>query len=171
MSAAAVFRDSEPGRHFLLLIVHHLIVDVISWEALIDDLNTAYKAILSGTPLRLPAATHSFGQWALKMQSYANSDRLKLELNHWMHQLQSRFRLPLSPVISGDTVLKEQLFTIPASAAMNTLARSGSMARVALVAALVSALQHYPGAQGTPDVSVLMEGHGREVHMPLNCDF
>ena len=48
----------EPGR--LLLAVHHLAVDGVSWRLVVEDLEAAYEAALAGKVASLPARTASF---------------------------------------------------------------------------------------------------------------
>ncbi len=51
---AAVHFDlgAAPGR--LLLAIHHLAVDGVSWRLLIEDLECAYEALRAGSPVQLP---------------------------------------------------------------------------------------------------------------------
>ena len=49
----AVLFDRAAGRHpVLLLAVHHLVVDGVSWRILLEDLNTAYSQAAAGTAAR-----------------------------------------------------------------------------------------------------------------------
>ena len=41
----------------LLLVVHHLAIDGVSWRVLLEDLDTAYRQIRSGQPPALPPKT------------------------------------------------------------------------------------------------------------------
>ena len=51
LAAVHFDRGAAPGR--LLLVVHHLAVDGVSWRVLIEDLETAYRALLAGSPVQL----------------------------------------------------------------------------------------------------------------------
>lgn len=61
---AILFRygDQEAGR--LLLVIHHLAVDGISWRILLEDLQTAYGQRSRGESIQLPPKTTSFRDWA-----------------------------------------------------------------------------------------------------------
>ncbi|MDQ3952687.1 MAG: amino acid adenylation domain-containing protein, partial [Actinomycetota bacterium] len=52
----------------LLLSIHHLVVDAISWGPLVHDLATAYGELLRGRSLELPAKTASFQEWARHLE-------------------------------------------------------------------------------------------------------
>ena len=48
----------------LVLIVHHLAVDGVSWRILLEDLNIAWAQRHRGQPVALPAGGTSFARWA-----------------------------------------------------------------------------------------------------------
>ncbi|MQA57983.1 condensation domain-containing protein, partial [Pseudomonas piscis] len=66
----------------LLLAIHHLVVDGVSWRILLEDLQLR----LDGQPL--VAKTSSTQAWAEHLQSYARSPALQQELLYWQAQLQ-----------------------------------------------------------------------------------
>jgi amino acid adenylation domain-containing protein/non-ribosomal peptide synthase protein (TIGR01720 family) len=74
--------SDRPGR--LLIVVHHLAVDGVSWRTLLEDLETAYHQLKSGQQVRLPARTTSFGAWARKLNEFAKSQTLRTELPFWL---------------------------------------------------------------------------------------
>jgi amino acid adenylation domain-containing protein/non-ribosomal peptide synthase protein (TIGR01720 family) len=55
----------------LQLVVHHLVVDGVSWRILLEDLQTAYTQGVQGLPMALPPATSSLKDWALALQRHA----------------------------------------------------------------------------------------------------
>ncbi|MBD2518350.1 amino acid adenylation domain-containing protein, partial [Nostoc sp. FACHB-973] len=44
----------------LLIVIHHLVVDGVSWRILLEDLQTAYEQLSLGQAIQLPAKTTSF---------------------------------------------------------------------------------------------------------------
>ncbi|NRS49882.1 condensation domain-containing protein, partial [Brevibacillus sp. HB2.2] len=72
----------RPGR--LLIVIHHLAVDGVSWRVLIEDLQTAYRQAADGTEIQLPAKTTSYKAWAEKMIEYASSERIVAEKEYWV---------------------------------------------------------------------------------------
>ncbi len=75
------FGEGQPGR--LLLAIHHLAVDGISWRPLLEDLESAYRQIKAGKKVELPAKTSSYKEWAERINKYAESEALRLELPYW----------------------------------------------------------------------------------------
>ena len=55
----------------LVLIVHHLAVDGVSWRILLEDLNIAWAQHRGGQPVVLPAAGTSFARWASLLAEHA----------------------------------------------------------------------------------------------------
>jgi non-ribosomal peptide synthase protein (TIGR01720 family) len=74
----------QPGR--LLTIIHHLVVDGVSWRILLEDLQTAYLQLSQGQEIQLPTKTTSLKQWAEKLREYAQSLLVQSELDYWLGQ-------------------------------------------------------------------------------------
>jgi amino acid adenylation domain-containing protein/non-ribosomal peptide synthase protein (TIGR01720 family) len=73
--------ESRPGR--LLFVIHHLVVDGVSWRVLLEDFDTVYRLLEQGEPVRLPARTTSFQHWAERLAQYARSRALEAERGYW----------------------------------------------------------------------------------------
>jgi amino acid adenylation domain-containing protein/non-ribosomal peptide synthase protein (TIGR01720 family) len=74
----------RPGR--LLLVIHHLAVDGVSWRILLEDLQTAYEQLSRGEDIELPSKTTSFKQWSERLQDYARSGSLRGETAYWLSE-------------------------------------------------------------------------------------
>ena len=57
----------------LLLVVHHLAVDGVSWRLLLEDLQTAYDQARQAQPVRLPAKSSAYQAWAARLRLHAQS--------------------------------------------------------------------------------------------------
>ncbi|RMV71106.1 Pyoverdine sidechain peptide synthetase IV, D-Asp-L-Ser component, partial [Pseudomonas caricapapayae] len=84
----AVLVNLPQGEQRLLLVIHHLVVDGVSWRVLLEDLQQAYVAIAAGQPLVLPAKTTSLKRWAEQLQQYASGKTLAAERDYWLQALQ-----------------------------------------------------------------------------------
>ncbi|PAZ12591.1 non-ribosomal peptide synthetase, partial [Streptomyces sp. SA15] len=61
----AVWFDAGPDRPGrLLLVVHHLAVDGVSWRILLPDLEAAWAAVVQGRAPKLPPVGTSFRRWS-----------------------------------------------------------------------------------------------------------
>ncbi|NQZ10461.1 MAG: amino acid adenylation domain-containing protein, partial [Algicola sp.] len=76
----------------LLLIIHHLVVDGVSWRIILADIESLFKKLLSqqgqNIPLSLPPKTSSYQQWGEFLTEYATSEALLKEREYW-HQVVS----------------------------------------------------------------------------------
>ncbi|RAT98496.1 non-ribosomal peptide synthetase [Brevibacillus sp. Leaf182] len=72
----------DNGDH-LLMAVHHLLVDGVSWRILIEDFNRAYLQLLQDKEMTLPLKSDSYQLWAQKLNEYAHSDRIEVERAYW----------------------------------------------------------------------------------------
>ena len=89
MMVQAVWLDAgaaRPGR--LLLVIHHLVVDGVSWRILVPDLAAAWHASSSGGLPALPSRGTSFRGWAERLLSQARDERVVAELPVWRQMLE-----------------------------------------------------------------------------------
>jgi aryl carrier-like protein len=78
---------SAPGK--LLIVVHHVAADAVSWSVLLEDLETAYFAAKSQCELQLPHRMTSFKFWAERLTAFAAGDAEK-GLAHWVRPIDER---------------------------------------------------------------------------------
>lgn len=71
---ATLFQLEREDR--LLVVIHHLVVDGVSWRVLLEDLVSAYPQALAGQEIQLPAKTTSLKTWAQRVHEYAQSPAL-----------------------------------------------------------------------------------------------
>ncbi|HEY4383750.1 MAG TPA: amino acid adenylation domain-containing protein, partial [Ktedonobacteraceae bacterium] len=74
--------EEQPGR--LLIVIHHLVVDGVSWRVLLEDLQTALLQLQQKTPVVLPPKTASFQSWAQYLHTRVRADFLQDELSYWL---------------------------------------------------------------------------------------
>ena len=72
---AAVHFDRGDGPGRLLLAIHHLAVDGVSWRILIEDLEAAYRALQAGAPVELPTPSASFRRWSQALDGLRGDGR------------------------------------------------------------------------------------------------
>ncbi|WP_025858616.1 non-ribosomal peptide synthetase [Pseudomonas sp. CHM02] len=83
----ALLVDGPEGQQRLLIAIHHLVVDGVSWRFLLEDLQTVYRQLSDGQSVSLPAKTSALRDWAARLQAYAGSESLREELSVWQAQL------------------------------------------------------------------------------------
>ncbi|WP_459962768.1 amino acid adenylation domain-containing protein, partial [Mycobacterium avium] len=67
----------------LVLIIHHLAVDGVSWRVLLEDLNIAWGQHHHGQPIALPAGGTSFARWASLLAEHASSPAVVEQADAW----------------------------------------------------------------------------------------
>ncbi|MCJ8272174.1 MAG: condensation domain-containing protein, partial [Psychrosphaera sp.] len=86
--------SDEPSEGRLLIVIHHLVVDGVSWRILLEDIENLYGHWQSQTVLKLPAKTSSYQQWGDYLAEYANTPALTQERDYWL----AGFECPVYPL-------------------------------------------------------------------------
>ncbi|HJP05728.1 MAG TPA: amino acid adenylation domain-containing protein, partial [Gammaproteobacteria bacterium] len=84
--AAALFESGADRPQELIIVVHHLAMDGLSWRILLEDLEHACLTLLDEQPVELPPKSSSFKVWSERLQEYAASAELAGETNRWREQ-------------------------------------------------------------------------------------
>lgn len=67
----------------LLVIVHHLIIDGVSWRILLEDMESLFSKRCCGNKNILPLKTDSFFSWTAQISEYVKSKRHYSTFNYW----------------------------------------------------------------------------------------
>ncbi len=78
----------------LVLIIHHLAIDAVSWRILLEDLNTALAQQHYGQPLPLPATGTSFARWASLLGEQAGAPTVVSQADSWRRVLAAPAAMP-----------------------------------------------------------------------------
>ena len=156
--------DLGDGGARLQIVVHHLVMDGVSWRVLLEDLETAYRA----EPL--PPRTTSFARWAARLAEHAASPALGAEAGHWLTV--ARAPVPPLPVDrpGGSNRADAAADVVVALAADETHALLHEVPAIyrtqandVLLAGLARALAAWSGERV---FRIDLEGHGREELFP-----
>jgi amino acid adenylation domain-containing protein/non-ribosomal peptide synthase protein (TIGR01720 family) len=173
MLQAVWFDASRSSSGCLLLTIHHLAVDGVSWRILLPDLASAYAAIAAGHPPALEPSPVSFRGWAERLSREALNPKRVKELSFWTDTLKDAPELvPGHQLVPGrDTVgtASQIALTLPPKVTAPLLNRVAAAfhARindVLLTGLVLSVLKWRRQSHLGDATSVLidMEGHGRE---------
>jgi non-ribosomal peptide synthase protein (TIGR01720 family) len=156
--------DESPAR--LLIAIHHLAIDGVSWRILIEDLQTAFEQAHRGQGIELPGKTNSFKRWAESLRQYALSAELNSETSYWLDECRrSVQRLPVDYEAGENTVasagsIQVELSREETQALLQEVPKAyHTQIHEVLVTALALALKEWAGAN---KLLIDMEGHGRE---------
>ncbi|HXN80684.1 MAG TPA: condensation domain-containing protein, partial [Steroidobacteraceae bacterium] len=161
----------QAGR--LLLMIHHLSVDGVSWRILMSDLAAAWEAIARGEEPSFAARGTSFRGWAQRLAAHAQDRRRLEELGLWTGMLSA----PSLSLVAGALDAERDVagtaghltLTLPASLTGALLTRVPAAFHCGINDVLLSALvlaiaQWCRRRERGPGTAVLLdlEGHGRE---------
>ncbi|MDZ7268842.1 MAG: amino acid adenylation domain-containing protein [candidate division KSB1 bacterium] len=153
-----------PGR--LLIIVHHLVIDGVSWRILLEDFLTAYRQLSEGRPVQLPPKTTSFQYWAQRLVTLAQSATLQQQLDFWRAQCELCMpELPLDFTSAGqsEAAAGTVMVTLPAEETSALLQEVPAAFHTRIDEALLTALARVLARwTGRRTLLIDYEGHGRE---------
>lgn len=75
-----------PSGDHLLLAIHHLVVDGVSWRILLEDFAKGYKQLSEGKAVKFDRKTDSYREWIENLQGYAESSELQSQCGYWEEQ-------------------------------------------------------------------------------------
>ncbi|HLP60854.1 MAG TPA: amino acid adenylation domain-containing protein, partial [Candidatus Deferrimicrobium sp.] len=157
-----------PGGDYLLIVIHHLVVDGVSWRILLEDFDVGYLQAEKGETIKFQDKTDSFQYWAQKLTDYAGSKTLLNEWPYWQaiektgvkplpvdHEIRAGERTyagnDFVPLILSEEKTRQLLTGV--NWAYNTEIND------ILLTALGLAVKQWAGIDKIP---VHLEGHGRE---------
>ncbi|MGH8910069.1 MAG: amino acid adenylation domain-containing protein, partial [Egibacteraceae bacterium] len=167
---------ARPGR--LILCIHHLVVDGVSWRILLEDLAAGWAQVAAGQPPVLEPCPTSFRRWAQLLTEQAQDPARVDELPMWTAMLDGGDPLlrdrPLDS--AGDTVdaCQEVWLTLPGGRAGPLLASVPAAFHVGvddvLLTGLALAAASWRGVDEHGSVLVDVEGHGRQEQIVEGVD-
>jgi non-ribosomal peptide synthase protein (TIGR01720 family) len=156
------------GEERLLLAIHHLAVDGVSWRLLVEDLTQACAELEAGRAASLPPKTSSFKAWAEHLTARSAEAPTLKSAPWWVARLEGgAAAIPLDREaapgvniaanaefldVSLDEALTAQLLREPPRAYRAQI-------HEVLLTALARAFEPWTGS---PRIAVDLEGHGRE---------
>ncbi len=164
----AVWYENPGATGQLLLVIHHLVIDGVSWRIITDDLTRAWTELSAGKPVAVDPVSTSFQTWsqAITQTDFDEADYWKDVLATPDPDMGTR---PLDPARDiAATVRSHQISLTPqvSSTLLSSVpaAMYGSVNDV-LLTALAVALGQWRRDRGRAQGSAALlnlEGHGRE---------
>ncbi|MGB3534212.1 MAG: amino acid adenylation domain-containing protein [Microcoleaceae cyanobacterium] len=85
---ATLFKLGNNQLNRLLFVIHHLVIDGVSWRIILEDFALAYQQISQAKKVQLPAKTTSYQDWSTCLVSASDSEKLTSEFSYWLAQSQ-----------------------------------------------------------------------------------
>ncbi|MBV9445330.1 MAG: amino acid adenylation domain-containing protein, partial [Streptosporangiaceae bacterium] len=178
----AVWFDAGQGAvrsagHLLLVVIHHVAVDGVSWRILLADLTMACTAIAAGQPPVLDPVPTSLRHWARRLSEIAAEASYEEHVPAWAEILKRvesplGFR-PLDPNVDTFGRLHAVSRTVPPGCTTAVLTTAPAAYRVGvddiLLTALALAMPPWLARRGHDDRTAIvldLERHGRDGLVP-----
>ncbi|WP_260859018.1 condensation domain-containing protein, partial [Paraburkholderia sp. BCC1885] len=161
----ALAMEVVDGSWRLLLAIHHLVVDGVSWRVLLEDLQTTYGQLRAGVAAKLPAASSPYQAWARKLAGYAKSEAVRTQLPYWQAVLSGPAQLPCERPLRAATVrhARSVKLQLDPATTQRLLQEAPAAYRTQVNDLLLTALGRALCAwTGGESVRIDVEGHGRE---------
>jgi non-ribosomal peptide synthase protein (TIGR01720 family) len=164
-------KNSDDGRlGRVLLVIHHLVVDGVSWPVLVEDLE---QALFTDRPIERPATATPFATWARLLARQAHQNPPQEELPYWRQITQDLDYLPKDGPLplddlgnrpSTEDTVECELDAITTKHLLQHLpATTGGRLLPALLASLVRAFAPWTGHS---TLHLELEDHGRRELLP-----
>nr|WP_175429258.1 non-ribosomal peptide synthetase [Lysobacter enzymogenes] len=169
MLQAVWFDDGADSRLFLVL--HHLVVDGVSWRILVPDLQAAWEARAAGLAPELAPVPTSFRHWALALPAAAAARAAELPFWQAMVEGEDPSLTPRPLDSARDTLATQRHLSLRLEPDVTRVLLTRAPERVrgrindVLLSAFALALAQWRRRQGLGDVERVrfdLEGHGRE---------
>ncbi|WP_432403720.1 amino acid adenylation domain-containing protein [Wukongibacter sp. M2B1] len=151
---------------YLLIAIHHLIIDGVSWRIVLEDFSLGYKQLEDGAAIELPLKTTSFKEWSDELYKYADSKVILKEIEYWKELEKEEIeRIPRDVQIKEDRMkdgeTREGVLTKEETKKLLNEVHSAYNTEIndILLTALKLTLKKWTGAERS---LVELEGHGRE---------
>ncbi|SNQ46986.1 hypothetical protein FRACA_1650012 [Frankia canadensis] len=161
---------SSPGR--LLLLVHHALIDGVSWPTVLDDLAAAVTASRAGERARLTAVPVPFAEWARRLDERARAADVERRLPFWQDLLARATPVRWLPGQSGPS--SAVTVSLPPERAAGLLSTVPAVFGIGvdelLLAALSLAVGDRQEGDGAGGVLVAVQAHGRQEYVVEDRD-
>ncbi len=164
-------KESSSGQQDLIVVIHHLVVDGVSWRILLDDLWSIYNQLESGNKeFKLHHKTSPYSMWAKQLSEYAQSEVLSEEITYWEKLKNIEFE-KIQEGNEQKSQAQEYHLTLDEETTNKLLyevpKQTKSKVDEILLTAFVQAYQHVFKQKG---VYLNLEGHGREESIAEGVD-
>ncbi|MEB4212388.1 condensation domain-containing protein, partial [Mycobacterium sp. 94-17] len=162
------------GSARLVLIIHHLAVDGVSWRILLEDLNIGWAQHRGGQPIELPAPKTSFARWSGVLAEYARHPAVTEQADTWRQVVAAPAALS-APQPGVDTFATAGRVSMPLDVETTRMllgvvpAAFHAGIHDILVIAFGMAVAEFVTAGAAP-IAIDVEGHGRDEELAAGVD-
>ncbi|MBS4536132.1 non-ribosomal peptide synthetase, partial [Clostridium sp. D2Q-14] len=148
---------------YLLIAIHHFVIDGVSWRILLEDLLLGYNLAEENKEIVLPSKTASYKQWSKMLDEYSSSFKFEKESKYWedIYSHIDNTQLPREINLSKGNYNYESLeidSDITHKLIYESLEAYNMNINDVLLTSLMLAIKRWKGMDG---ITVDLESHGR----------
>lgn len=157
----AIFRHEDTDS--LYIVMHHLLVDGISWRIITEDLNLAYAQMLDDGEIMLPTKTSTYQDYALAIKRYASSNELLKQNDYWNSIMNQIKNSQHTSITSKKRKMKKINLKFNKQKSLILLSNCFRQYNTSINAIFISLIfKAWKKVFGENELSLRVEGHGRE---------
>ncbi|NOQ24319.1 MAG: amino acid adenylation domain-containing protein, partial [Bacteroidales bacterium] len=154
----------------LLIVIHHLVIDGISWRIIFEEIETLFNQVNKGEKLSLPLKSNSFRDWSTRLTEYSKTSQFLKEKSYWK-DIVSKEEISLNRQIDNENLedndLGHKQFTLDQIATTDLLNNTNEIYGTEINDILLCGLGYgVKKTLGNEKVFISLEGHGREDILP-----
>jgi amino acid adenylation domain-containing protein/non-ribosomal peptide synthase protein (TIGR01720 family) len=160
------------AQDILYIVIHHLLIDGVSFRILIEDLANLYRRFQSGSAFELRHKSSSLKEWHTKLIEYSGKEALIAETDYWQGVDKAEFdRLKHADAVKNTIADREKfVLTLDDLTTADLLTKCYRRHNTEIIEILLTTL--YMALRDTFNIQKLtmnLEGHGRE-HIGYDLD-
>ncbi|MGL4589560.1 MAG: condensation domain-containing protein, partial [Mycoplasmatales bacterium] len=149
----------------MFIMIHHLVIDGVSWRILADDLENYYSKLIQTATVDVKMKTASYLDWYNDLEEYSTSKKLIEELPYWENSIK---KITDSKILKIEKIATSEKyndiqFEINEELTKKLVFDSNKMYSTQindlLLAGLTIAVKEW---SGNDTIAIDLEGHGRE---------
>ncbi|NOQ28295.1 MAG: amino acid adenylation domain-containing protein [Bacteroidales bacterium] len=163
-----LFHLSDGDR--LLIVIHHLVIDGISWRIIFEDIETLFNQVNKGEKLSLPLKSNSFREWSANLTEYSKTSLFLKEKSYWKDIVineECSLNRQIDSENLEDNDLGHKQFILDHIATTDLLNNTNEVYGTEINDILLCGLgAGVKKTLGNEKILILLEGHGREDIFP-----
>jgi non-ribosomal peptide synthase protein (TIGR01720 family) len=165
---AALVDFGPDSPKYLLLVIHQLVIDGVSWRLLLEQIELLYNQHEQNQPVQPPFQTIPYTYWSQRINEYALSKTNQLEIPYWLSMYQTPAnKLPVDDLakneIDGDVSSNTVSVSIHVDDTRTLLTEVPKVYKTFITDILLTAfLDSISLWRGEPEQLIDIIGHGRE---------
>ena len=165
------FKCAHSQEDKFFLIGHHLLVDHVSWNLILEDINLGLEQVQRGEQIHFGPKISTVKDWSEFLDEYSGSEKILAELPYWRKRNSSAFKLPIDEDRRQNYYTEESALLIRATLDAESSQHLKDKANLAfntradelIISALVKTLAVWSDRS---EVMFGMEKHGRPPGLP-----